>query len=323
VGDELALREAEPADARFFADVFTAAQPARPMDPPELRYLWEHPPRSRVMRRWIAMRHGADIGVGEIERPESTDAALRYTSLRGELLPAYRDRATLLAIMSAIEARACAERPSILRSAANEDDPLRADVLRAMGYREDRRARRWELDLVGARELIAAMTEESRSRMRVQGIRILTLDRDGDPEILRKLWRLSEDAVRDVPTTLPHVEEPFDDFLDWLAFPGMHRDRLWLARRGDDAVGISVLEYPVERGFVGTAWTATARSVRGQGVARALKCETLMQAMALGVDRVRTGNDGENAPILHINATMGYRPIAGRVDYLKVVSAAA
>jgi len=31
----------------------------------------------------------------------------------------------------------------------------------------------------------------------------------------------------------------------------------------DAIVGISVLEYPPVRGFVGTAWTATARSVRG------------------------------------------------------------
>jgi hypothetical protein len=57
--------------------------------------------------------------------------------------------------------------------------------------------------------------------------------------------------------------------------------------------------------------------VRGRGIARALKCETLAQAIALGVDRVRTGNDAQNDPILHINESMGYRPITGRVDFLK------
>ena len=41
-------------------------------------------------------------------------------------------------------------------------------------------------------------------------------------------------------------------------------------------------------------------------MARALKCETLVQAIALGVDRVRTDNDSANTPILHINETMGY-----------------
>lgn len=59
--------------------------------------------------------------------------------------------------------------------------------------------------------------------------------------------------------------------------------------------------------------------VRGKGVARALKCETVMQAIALGVTRVRTDNDGQNAPILHINETMGYRR---RPDMIQLMRAA-
>ena len=43
------------------------------------------------------------------------------------------------------------------------------------------------------------------------------------------------------------------------------------------------------------------------------------QAIALRVDRVRTGNDAANDPILHINETMGYREIAGQVQFLKPV----
>jgi len=58
-----------------------------------------------------------------------------------------------------------------------------------------------------------------------------------------------------------------------------------------------------------TAFTTTARSVRGRGIARALKYETIAQAIGLGVERIRTQNDGDNAPILHINAQMGYEPI--------------
>jgi hypothetical protein len=61
--------------------------------------------------------------------------------------------------------------------------------------------------------------------------------------------------------------------------------------------------------------------VRGRGIARALKCETLMQAIALGVDRVQTGNDGANDPILHINASMGYRPWVSGINFLKDVRA--
>ena len=47
-----------------------------------------------------------------------------------------------------------------------------------------------------------------------------------------------------------------------------------------------------------------------------------MEAIALGVDRVRTGNEGANDPILHINASMGYRPSVSSINFLKDVSPA-
>ena len=53
------------------------------------------------------------------------------------------------------------------------------------------------------------------------------------------------------------------------------------------------------------------------GVARALKLETVMQAIALGTAHVRTENDGENAPILHLNEEMGYVRIPGWVQLLR------
>ena len=70
------------------------------------------------------------------------------------------------------------------------------------------------------------------------------------------------------------------------------------------------------RGNVWTDWTGTARRIRGRGVARALKLETVMQAIALGTERVRTENDGANAPILHLNAELGYVRIPGWIQFL-------
>ena len=43
----------------------------------------------------------------------------------------------------------------------------------------------------------------------------------------------------------------------------------------------------------------------------------MLQADALGIARVRTGNDAENAPILHLNEEMGYRQFGTGIQYLK------
>jgi GNAT superfamily N-acetyltransferase len=200
---------------------------------------------------------------------------------------------------------------------SNEGDAVRIAAILGRGFREDRRGRRWLLDLVENRERIAAMTAQSRKRMRAEGVRLLTIDQDGDPGRYRGVWRLNEEATRDVPATLPNVEDSLEDTLRWLRAPDMHEDRFWIARDGEGIVGVSVLGYPPVRGIVGTDWTATARRVRGRGVARALKCETLLQAVALGVDRVKTSNDGANDPILHINESMGYQPWVASINFLK------
>jgi GNAT superfamily N-acetyltransferase len=318
---ELEFRQATLDDATFSADVHTAVFPTRPTDPVIERYWWEQPDDTYVVRRWVVRRGGEDIGVAYFEHPAWERLDVPHGDVGGEILPEHREQDTLGAMLAEMERRLIADGARRIAARANEDDEVRLAAIKGRGFREDRRGRRWLLDLAESRERIAAMTAESRTRMRAEGIRLMTLDQDDDPEKYRKLWRMNEEAVQDVPTTLPNVEESFEDTMRWLRSPSMREDRFWIARDGDDIVGASVLGYPPVRGIVGTEWTATARRVRGRGIARALKCETLMQAIALGVDRVRTGNDGANDPILHINATMGYRPWVGNINFLKDVRA--
>jgi GNAT superfamily N-acetyltransferase len=319
---ELRFRDATLDDAAFSADVHTAAFPERPTDPVIERYWWEQPDDTYVVRRWVVQRDGRDVGVAAFEHPAWSRLAVPHGEVYGELLPSHRDRGTLAALLAEAEGRLVADGARRVAAGANENDDVRIAAIIDRGFREDRRGRRWLLDLVENRERIAAMTAESRERMRAEGIVMLTLDRDDDPDKYRKVWRMNEEAAQDEPTTLPIVEESFEDTMRWLRAPNMRDDRFWVAREGADIVGVSVLGYPPVRGIVGTEWTATARRVRGRGIARALKCETLMQAIALGVDRVRTGNDGANDPILHINATMGYRPWVGQISFLKDVASA-
>lgn len=313
----LTLREALLDDAAFVADVLTVLTPWRPMDPVVERYEWEHDWANHVVRRWIVVDRDRPIGFAYHSHPSWELVDRRFSNVGADLLPVERTFARLEWLLARVEDRAREDGPEVLRTRVNEDDPLKIRVILARGFREDRRGRRWELDLIAERDRILEMTERSREEMGRQGIRLLTLADDPDPQKHRKVWLLSEEATNDIPTTAPHVPEPFEDHMRWVRSPGMREDRFWIARLGDDVVGCSVLSYPPVRGVVGTEWTATARSVRGRGIARAVKCETLAQAIALGVTRVRTGNDAANDPILHINASMGYRPSVGAIDFLR------
>ena len=316
---DLNFAPAEAGDAAFAADVDTAVRPSAPRDPVTYEYWWSQPDENWTFARFVVRRAGARVGYATAEHPRWELQPDRYGNVGGNLLPAERTGARLDAIYAAMEERVLGDGAKILAAWANEDDPMRIGTLIARGYKEDRRARRWELDLVANREKLRAMTDASRARMRKEGVRILTLSADDDPQVIEKIWRLSEEAGDDVPTTEPRVPEEMAAYARWVNAPEVHRDRFWIARLGADVVGVSVLGYPPVRGVVNTEWTATARSVRGRGVARALKCETVAQAIELGVDRVRTGNDAANDPILHINDTMGYHLIPGGINYLRPV----
>jgi len=319
IQSDLAFRTAGPGDAAFAADVDTAVRPHGPRDPEVYEYWWAQPDENWVYARFVVTRGAGRVGYAIAEHPRWDVQPERYGTVDGNLLPADRTKATLDAVFGSMEERVIADGAKILSAWAYEDDPVRIESLTGRGYQEDRRSRRWELDLVANREKLLAMTEESRSRMRTAGVRMLTLATDDDPSVIEKIWRLSEEAGDDVPTTEPRVPEEMASYTRWVNAPEIHRDRFWIARVGDDVVGVSVLGYPPVRGVVGTEWTATARSARGQGIARALKCETLAQAVALGVGRVRTGNDAANDPILHINETMGYRLIPGGIKFQRPV----
>jgi hypothetical protein len=316
---DLTLRRAGTEIAGFAADLFTALHPDDAQDPTLMRHWWETQDPAWTWERFLVERAGSAVGYAHYRHAPWERMPERFGGIQADLLPEARTPERLDALFAAMEERSRAEGARRFVAWAWEHDAPRLQVLAGRGYREERRERFWELDLAKNRERLLAMAEQSRDRMREEGIEIITLDRIDDPEKLRKLWRMSEEAEQDVPTTVPHIGTPFETFTKWFESPGLRADCIWIARRGSDIVGISMLSFPPIRGVVVTDWTGSARSVRGRGVARALKCETVVQAIALGVDRVRTDNDGQNAPILHLNETMGYVRRADMIQLIKDV----
>ncbi len=313
---DMTLREATLADAEFAADMETAIRPDDPRDPVTLKDYWRNPEENAKIERFIAEIGGDRVGYAH-QRHELWKTPKRYGGVSGDLMPSHRTAARIDALFGAMEERSRADGAMTFTTWCWEDDALRVGAVTKRGYREERRQRFWELDLVANRAKLEAMAADSRAKMRKEKIRVLTVDKDTDPEKWKKLWQMSEEAIRDIPTTAPITETSFVDFMKWMKGPGLHEDRIWIARDGDAILGVSILSYPPKRGVVSTDWTGVARAGRGRGIARAVKYETVMQAIALGVDRIRTDNDFKNTPILHINETMGYKRRADGIQFMR------
>ncbi len=301
------LRPAILDDADIVADLDSTFDPDDPRDPETLRFWWMRSDAGQVTMRRIADREGravAFVGAGHDRWEENPK---RFGWLQPRLLHEIWSELEFGRLVGVGESWLRSEQGVIAVTRVREDLRLELGALGRLGYAEVRRHNISELDLEAGREKLLETARHLRQLMRDQGVSLLTLARDTDPDSLRKLYEMTIAAEKDVPTTMPWRTETFDEWQSsWFSNPCVRKDRFWIAREGDEIVGLSAIDYPVKRGLPWTSFTATSRSVRGRGIARALKYESVAQAIELGHKRIRTMNDGENAPILHINGEMGY-----------------
>ena len=316
--ERVAFVPALRADAGWWADLMTAVEPSDPWDAEGLAHEWEFEDRDEYVRRWILEAGGRRVGVAEIQHSHWERTPERYVYVNAYLWPGRGREGLLAGAFEGLEARARAQQAQTLQAVARADDRPRIAFLEGRGYRKDRLGRVWELDLVANRSRLLELARPARARMREAGIELLTLDRWDDPDAYRRLYDLDTAATSDIPSTETFVPHEFENWKLWFTKPGLHRDRFWIALKEGRLLGLSLLLYPA-RGHVNTDFTGVARDARGRGVARALKLETLVQAMSLGVATVRTENDGENAPILHLNQEFGYREVPGWLQFVRRV----
>lgn len=312
---ELDLRPATLEDASIVADLEVARDPDDPRDPQMLRFWWTLRSALEATTRQVAAREGAAMAFLAAGHELWENVPERFGWLRVIVHPDLWSERDYSSLISRAEAwlRSEGVATAVIRIREDLKDELR--LASSIGYREVRRQRSSELDLVALREQLLAGAAKNRKRMQEQGVQLQTLSEDKDPDLMPKLHEVMVEAEQDIPVSVPIRRQPFDEWKHaTFDSPSTREDRFWIAREGDAVVGMSVMDYPPTRGHPWTSFTATSKAVRGRGIARALKYETIAQAINLGYERVRTNNDGVNEPILHINREMGYRLVTPIIE---------
>lgn len=312
---ELKLRPATLDDAALVADLDSLRDPEEPRDPVLLRHWWRMTDQMEKGMRKVALRDGAAIAYVSATHELWDREENRYGTVRVSLHPDTWSDSLYAELVEIAEEWLRGEGAATAVARVREDFKLEAAALERLGYREDRRMRMSELDLLKHRDEILAARDECRRQMRDVGVKLLVLAEDSDPEKYRKLYATVIESEKDIPTTVPWRVLTFAEWMRfWFENPGVREENFWIAREGDAIVGCSVLDCPVVRGVPWTIFTGTSRAVRGRGIARALKYESMGQAIEAGFERVRTNNDADNPPILRINEQMGYRLVSPLIE---------
>jgi GNAT superfamily N-acetyltransferase len=149
------------------------------------------------------------------------------------------------------------------------------------------------------------------------GIRIATLaDLDGNGSE-QKLYKLCVETSKDNPGQygdLPPFEQWKKEF-----FPekSSRKDWVFIALDDDRFVGVTQLFQTEETGTVYTNYTGVRKEYRGRGIAKALKLISIQSAKKEGVHTMTTDSEENNAPMQHINRSLGYLPGKGHYRILK------
>jgi RimJ/RimL family protein N-acetyltransferase len=313
------LRPATLDDAALAADLMTASYPIFPRDPVITRYFWERPRTGWATGRFIAEideRPAAYVDWTHAPREQDED---RQCHVNVALDRAFTEIELLTFLWQWVTDRAAAGGSRVLEAYAVEDEIESLEALTRIGYHRDRYEKVWELDLEAHGSRLVAEAGAARARVASDGYELTTAAGWHAADKFERLHALFSVTEQDIPTTFPIIPETFEDFMQRFSAPDRPHDRLWIAIRGDDPAALSYLRFPPVRGCVWTGYTCCHPDHRGRGVARAVKLQTLAQAVELGVPAVFTDNDSENAPMLHINEGLGYTRRPGFVSLVKRV----
>jgi GNAT superfamily N-acetyltransferase len=303
----VSYRPATLDDAPFAAAKAAAVDP-HPQTAEELRRRWVNTEKTSEVRRFIVSSDGSDAGWLSLVRPsdEGPDAVYLNVLLPGAP-PGVLDEA---AAFGEEQARAMGAQRVLFNAWASRSDMI--ETLESRGWQVVRRQRYWRLQLGRHAPRLREERDRARAGLAGTGMILATAADLGGVATYPDLYRVADATYGDIPGSTAYVSAGYEHWLTWMLTPGVLPERLWVALDAGRTVGLSFLTF--EENLVQTGYTGVLREYRGRGLARALKLETLVQAADLGVEAVEADNDFENAPILHLNADLGYDEVMGQVQ---------
>jgi mycothiol synthase len=208
--------------------------------------------------------------------------------------------------------------PELLGAETRETRPRSLEFLTRRGFVEHHR--RWESCLVLSQARVERLAGAA-ERMARQGIQIVTCAEERarwGEQFVRDLFDLEVHAQRDEPGAGLGVMS-FEQFVaNELETGDALDDGSFVALAGRQLVGVSRLGRDLSgpnRLHVG--FTGVHPEYRGRGIAGALKLRTVEYGRAQGFAEIRTENDTRNAPMLHINAALGFQLEPARIIFEK------
>ena len=164
-----------------------------------------------------------------------------------------------------------------------------------------------ELDL---RTFNASAFSDAVSRVQAQNIRFANRTELGSEVDLQKLHALDNRLFLDTPDAPGRTPLSFERFKRLItANPQITPESVLVALDDQQPIGMTIIMR--EDNSFYTGMTGVIREYRGLGIALALKLLSIQYALEAGAVRMTTHNHSKNAPMIAVNAKLGYQQKTG------------
>jgi mycothiol synthase len=134
-------------------------------------------------------------------------------------------------------------------------------------------------------------------------------------ELAAGAYSVGVEALPDIPGNEDWTPPPFDEF----AANNLRGLAVFVAVADGEVVGYAKLHARPDGRTADHGMTAVKRAWRGRGIATSLKRAEIAWAKAHGIERLTASNEERNVPMQRLNASLGYRPVPGRVQLRRPV----
>ena len=196
------------------------------------------------------------------------------------------------------------------------------EILESRGFEEGSRVFDLRLDMTTAD--VAPFLPVLR-RVEDQGITISTFaeERAGDPRCVEKLYELTTLLNRDDPARGPLAPPAYNarEALMWLQMPYVLPEAYFIAKHGDEYVGVSdVSLFEAVPGGLTQGFTGTKREYRRRGLATALKLREVLYARSHGYRIIQSFNKPQQVAIRALNEKLGFVVMFEHLTFEKCLS---